>query len=420
MKQYLLVLCLVLCGSVRAQNGVIVGTGNPQGALDINNTSQGFLPPRVALQSVYDSLTVKNKMDITLPLPEGTFVWNTRTDHSEITKNNTKLNTGMYIWQNKRWRRILVSSTTLDSDEKGTNGPKFNDTNCSNWVEIGIPAGTNLEFENATIREIGMKFTGTDNYICEVELKLSFTSRIARDTEIFLISPSGKILELMDETGPVLYTTSNLNTIFSDTGNTNISSWNSGNFNNGKVKPQGLLNAPNYESHYSSGNITSFAGFVGDNPQGKWQLLINNRNVNMLYSTVITDAKLRLKTRENYTVPGEYKLVKELAFDTKENNTAIVKSTVDALVQSNVFHTVLTRSTTPVVVGTPRYNMTGLNVRSVNTTMNNGQSWVQLSNQDVDANLNTNTTYYYQLWYKGDVVGSNKHHSITINGVTKD
>lgn len=391
-----------------------IGTNTPNSTLDIVSTNHGFIPPRVALETVFDSTTVKNKLNNNIVIPDGTFVYNVTTNYTTIASSNTKLTPGLYVWKNKRWRRVLNGTSRIIADKKGQNGPKFEGVSCSEWIEIDSQLN-NYVVDKASIKEFNFDFKGLENSICEVELFIHLESRDIRPIELFLISPTGQILELMHNNGPIVAGGDRkLNGNFSDRATNSITNWGNGNYNNINFKPQGLTAVPNYENHYTSGNISSFSGFSNQNPQGKWHFIINNGSV--VDNVQIFGLKLRLKVKENYTIDNSYRLISQIEYNSKTTKNVVYSSSFNALVQSNVLHTVVTRTLTPVDSNLTPNSLNNLEIRDLKTTMNNGQSWLQLNNQDVDTNLSLFTTYYYQLWYKGEILGNNKQHNITING----
>ena len=419
MRIKLLLISFLVSTLALSQNSskVGIGTDTPKSSLDINSSTYGFIPPRVALENVFDSITVQNKFNTLAIIPDGTFIYNTTTNLSTISDSYTRLIPGLYVWKNKRWRRVLNGTSKVVADENGQNGPSFNTTTCSDWIVINSN-NSNERLPTKSIKEFNFDFKGFENSTCLVELKLNIESQDMRGVEVFLISPSGKILELYHGIGPVISIVSNeLNGIFTDTGNTLLSSWSYGNLLNVNVKPQGTMAVPNYENHYTSGNISSLAGFIGDNPQGKWFVIINNGSD--VYDTKVHQIQLRLKVKESYTIDDSYRLISQIEYNSKNAKNAVFNSSFNALVQSNVLHTVVTRSLTPIDPNLTPSSLSSLELRDLRTTMNNGQSWLQLNNQDIDSNLNLNTTYYYQLWYKGDIVGDKKQHNVTINGYSE-
>jgi len=76
-----------------------INTTLPQGALDVNSTTQGIVLPRVVLQSTIDQAPMVNpKSGVTL-IPIGTVVYNT------VTTDNgaNDVSPGMYSWDGSKW-----------------------------------------------------------------------------------------------------------------------------------------------------------------------------------------------------------------------------------------------------------------------------------------------------------------------------
>lgn len=56
MKNYFLILVIIVTGKINAQTGI--GTTNPDASakLEVNATNKGFLPPRVALTAINSAI----------------------------------------------------------------------------------------------------------------------------------------------------------------------------------------------------------------------------------------------------------------------------------------------------------------------------------------------------------------------------
>lgn len=89
---------------VTAQVGI--GTTTPRGALEINSTTNGFVPPQVALTSVTVSAPVVNPQTAGAPLA-GTFVYNTAT--AGTSPNN--VTPGYYFWNGSIWLKLAAENT---------------------------------------------------------------------------------------------------------------------------------------------------------------------------------------------------------------------------------------------------------------------------------------------------------------------
>jgi hypothetical protein len=101
----LLMFLTIFCSS--AQVGI--GTTTPRGALEINSTTNGFVPPQVALTSVTVSAPVVNPQTAGAPLA-GTFVFNTATAGT-IPNNVTP---GYYFWNGSIWVKFAAGDTSGD------------------------------------------------------------------------------------------------------------------------------------------------------------------------------------------------------------------------------------------------------------------------------------------------------------------
>lgn len=94
-----------------------IGTTSPEGALDIKNTTQGLLPPRVALTATNIASPVINPAGGLLP--SGTLVYNTNT-----TTGNYAVFPGIYYWDGNNWiatfkrafKREFVQTSILEAN----------------------------------------------------------------------------------------------------------------------------------------------------------------------------------------------------------------------------------------------------------------------------------------------------------------
>ena len=103
---------------MRIKNTGAVGIGitAPRGALDVNSTSQGIVPPRVALTAVNVAAPVTNPAGGAIV--SGTFVWNTAT--AGVSPNNVA--PGLYYWNGSRWVAFAGSPGGFDWSLKGNSG----------------------------------------------------------------------------------------------------------------------------------------------------------------------------------------------------------------------------------------------------------------------------------------------------------
>lgn len=94
MKKITLLLSLFVFNFCFSQVGI--GTTTPEGALDIRNTTQGLLPPRVILTATNIASPVTNPNGGSLPA--GTLVYNTNS-----TVGNYAVYPGIYYWDGNNW-----------------------------------------------------------------------------------------------------------------------------------------------------------------------------------------------------------------------------------------------------------------------------------------------------------------------------
>jgi hypothetical protein len=118
MNKFLLVTVLT-ASFYLGQAQVGLGTTTPNGALDINSTTQGMVPPRVALTRTNLDLPVVNPAGG--GLVAGTLVWNTGTSLPAIPVAD-RVAPGMYYWNGTRWISLAGSPGGLDWSIIGNGG----------------------------------------------------------------------------------------------------------------------------------------------------------------------------------------------------------------------------------------------------------------------------------------------------------
>ena len=107
-KNYFITALIVLTISSFSYSQVGLGTTTPRGALDINSSTTGLIPPRVALTSTIVELPVINPQGGSIIA--GTTVWNTAT--AGTSPNNVA--PGLYFWNGTRWVAFAGSPGGLD------------------------------------------------------------------------------------------------------------------------------------------------------------------------------------------------------------------------------------------------------------------------------------------------------------------
>ncbi|WP_300098731.1 hypothetical protein [Flavobacterium sp.] len=112
-KNSLLTLCLFLIMShFNANSQVGIGTTTPRGAFEINSSTNGFVPPQVALTSIAASTPVINPQGGGVPIA-GTIVYNTAT--AGTTPNN--VTPGYYFWNGSVWIKFAAGDTSADIED---------------------------------------------------------------------------------------------------------------------------------------------------------------------------------------------------------------------------------------------------------------------------------------------------------------
>lgn len=159
---------------MNAQVGV--GTTTPNGALDVNSTTQGIIPPRVALTALNVAAPVVNPAGGALVA--GTLIWNTAT--AGTIPNNVV--PGMYYWDGTRWISLAGSPGGLDWSLSGNTG-----TNpATNYV--GTTDNVPLILRANSIERIRM---GTaETVINEDAQNYDFRVESVNETEMFLVDAS--------------------------------------------------------------------------------------------------------------------------------------------------------------------------------------------------------------------------------------
>ena len=133
MKRKLLLITFISSIGLFAQVGV--GTTTPRGALDINSSTTGMIPPRVALTATNVAAPVVNPQGGALVA--GTLVWNTNTAGSIPTN----VAPGMYYWDGTRWISLAGSPGGLDWSIIGNGGINGGVTGIT-----GVPATLGTHF----------------------------------------------------------------------------------------------------------------------------------------------------------------------------------------------------------------------------------------------------------------------------------
>ncbi len=101
-KNWLLIALLLFSSILKAQTGIGTTTPDASAKLDVYSTTQGFLPPRVALTGKSDNTTIKNAAGTSITPANGLLVYNTSA--AGTAPNNVVV--GYYYWNVNNWVQI--------------------------------------------------------------------------------------------------------------------------------------------------------------------------------------------------------------------------------------------------------------------------------------------------------------------------
>lgn len=166
-KVLILIVTLFINLNMVAQVGV--GTTAPAGALDVNSTTNGFIPPRVALTATNVAAPVVNPQGGALVA--GTIVWNTATDGT--MPNNVA--PGLYYWDGTRWVSFAGSPGGLDWSIIGNGGIDGGTVTTGGANFLGTYDNTNIDIRTngqhrARVSNLGEFFIGAYNTVLPGDL----------------------------------------------------------------------------------------------------------------------------------------------------------------------------------------------------------------------------------------------------------
>lgn len=101
-KIFLFVVLIGIPFDLHAQTGIGTTTPNASAKLEVASTTQGFLPPRLALTGTADNTTIKNSAGTAVTPATGLLVYNTAT--AGTAPNNVI--PGYYYWNGTSWIQI--------------------------------------------------------------------------------------------------------------------------------------------------------------------------------------------------------------------------------------------------------------------------------------------------------------------------
>ena len=146
-----------------------VGTTTPNGALDISSSTNGLIPPRVALTDLTIEAPVVNPQGG--GLIAGTLVWNTNT--AGVIPNN--VSPGMYYWDGTRWISLAGSPGGLDWSIIGNGGIDGGTVSTGGTHFLGTYDDTNIDIRTnglhrARVSNLGEFFIGAYNTVLPGDL----------------------------------------------------------------------------------------------------------------------------------------------------------------------------------------------------------------------------------------------------------
>lgn len=174
-----LLLTTLICTSINffSQAQVGVGTTTPNGALDVTSTTNGFVPPRVALTATNVGAPIVNPNGGGNPIA-GTVVYNTAT--AGTSPNNVA--PGLYYWNGTRWVAFAGSPGGLDWSLTGNTGTSIasNFLGTSDNVDFAIRTNNTERMRVLTNGRIAVNTTN----VSQADNQFEVTSTIVGDDAI--------------------------------------------------------------------------------------------------------------------------------------------------------------------------------------------------------------------------------------------
>jgi hypothetical protein len=88
--------------------GIGTTTANASAKLDVTSTTQGFLPPRVALTGTTDATTIKNTAGTSVTPAAGLLVYNTAT----TSAGTNDVTPSYYYYNGSKWAQLAIASVS--------------------------------------------------------------------------------------------------------------------------------------------------------------------------------------------------------------------------------------------------------------------------------------------------------------------
>jgi hypothetical protein len=156
MKKKIITLLVLVCSlTSMAQVGIGTTTPNASAKLDITSTTQGFLPPRVALTGTTDVSTIKNNAGTAVTPATGLLIYNTAT--AGTPPNNVI--PGYYYWNGSAWVALTVNGVTQKSAFVGRGVDVILDN-----LKVRLSASGNSNLQVSTVTGT-YTVTGSSNHV---------------------------------------------------------------------------------------------------------------------------------------------------------------------------------------------------------------------------------------------------------------
>lgn len=133
MKRFLFISSFFISQILFAQTGIGTTSPNPSAKLEVSSSSQGFLPPRVALTASNTFSPIVG----TAANATGLVVYNTNT--AGTAPNNVV--PGYYFWNGTAWINLIGSTTTSTLTGNGTTSTITNFSSVINEQSAGFTLG---------------------------------------------------------------------------------------------------------------------------------------------------------------------------------------------------------------------------------------------------------------------------------------
>ncbi len=137
MKRFFIFIGLIIALNVNAQTGIGTTSPNASAKLEVASSTQGFLPPRVALTGTNDNTTIKNSAGSSVTPATGLVVFNTNT--AGTSPNNVV--PGYYFWNGTAWINLIGSNTSNTLTGNGTTSTITNFGSVINDQNSGFTLG---------------------------------------------------------------------------------------------------------------------------------------------------------------------------------------------------------------------------------------------------------------------------------------